>query len=144
MKTSSAGIELIKKFEGVKLRAYLDSVNIPTIGVGHIKGVKMGDVITMEQADAFLANDLKAAESAINNCVKVLLEQHQFDALASWTFNLGGGALAGSTMLKCLNAKQFDQAADEMLKWNKAGGRVIPGLVKRRIAERMLFLTGEA
>lgn len=142
MNISQQGLELVKKFEGVKLQAYLDSVNIPTIGVGHIKGVKMGDTITMEQADAFLADDIKEAEAAVSNCVKVQLEQCQVDALVSWTFNLGGGNLSKSTMLKRLNDGDFDGAADEMLKWNRAGGRVLPGLTKRRIAERMLFLTG--
>lgn len=144
MKTSPAGLELIKRFEGVRLAAYDDGVGVWTIGVGHIKGVKRGDTITMEQADRFLAEDHAEAEAAVNRCVKVPLEQHQFDALASWTFNLGGGALSGSTMLKKLNAGDFDGAADEMLRWNKAGGRVLAGLTKRRIAERMLFLTGSA
>jgi lysozyme len=144
VKTSPAGYELIKRFEGVRLVAYDDGVGVWTVGVGHTKGVKRGDTITMAQVDQFLAEDLAEAEAAVNRCVKVPLEQCQFDALASWTFNLGGRALAGSTMLKRLNEGDKDSAADEMLRWNRAGGRVLPGLTKRRISERMLFLTGAA
>lgn len=143
MKTSQAGHELIKRFEGIRLVAYDDGVGVWTIGVGHTKGVKRGDVITMEQADQFLSEDLAEAEAAVNRCVKVPLEQCQFDALASWTFNLGAGSLSGSTMLKRLNEGDKDSAADEMLKWTRAGGRVLQGLVKRRIAERIMFLGGE-
>jgi lysozyme len=144
VKTSAAGLDLIKRFESVRLSAYDDGVGVWTIGVGHIKGVKRGDTITMDQVDTFLADDLQEAEEAVNRCVKAPIEQCQFDALASWTFNLGGGALAGSTMLKRLNHGDYDSAADEMLKWNRAGGKVMPGLTKRRIAERMLFLTGQS
>lgn len=142
MKTSSVGLELIKRFEGVRLSAYDDGVGVWTIGVGHTKGVKRGDTITMEQVDALLAEDVEEAEGDVTRCVKVPLEQCQFDALVSWTFNLGGGALASSTMLKRLNQGDYDGAADEMLKWTRAGGRVLQGLVKRRISERILFLTG--
>lgn len=143
MKTSQAGHELIKRFEGIRLVAYDDGVGVWTIGVGHTKGVKRGDVVTMEQADQFLSEDLVEAEAAVNRCVKVPLEQCQFDALASWTFNLGAGSLSGSTMLKRLNEGDKDSAADEMLKWTRVGGRVLQGLVKRRIAERIMFLGGE-
>jgi lysozyme len=144
MNTSEAGKDLIKRFEGVRLNAYLDSVKVPTIGVGHTKGVRMGDIISPAQVDEFLTADLMDAERAIDRCVTVPLNQAQFDALVSWTFNLGGGALSKSTLLKRLNASDYDGAADEMLKWTMAGNRVLDGLVKRRTAERMLFLTGAA
>ena len=141
MKTSENGREIIKAFEGVRLTAYLDSVNIPTIGVGHIRGVKMGQTITMEQADAFLADDLKDAEDAVNRGVKVDVTQNQFDAMVSLTFNIGGGAFTSSTLLRKLNAGGTIEAADQFLVWTRAGGRVIQGLVNRRRAERELFLT---
>lgn len=143
MQISQAGIDAIKAYEGVRLTAYFDSVGVPTIGVGHTLGVKMSDRITMEQCDEFLRADLEDAEHAVNNAVKVPLTQGQHDALVSFVFNLGAGAFKGSTLLKKLNAKQYDEAADQFLRWNQAGGRVLPGLVKRRTSERMMFLTGK-
>lgn len=142
MKTSQAGIELIKKFEGLRLSAYLDSVDVPTIGVGHTRGVKMGDVITEEQAEKLLRDDLADAEEAIRQFVAVPLTQGQYDSLVSWTFNLGRGALLGSTLLKKLNKGLYEQAANEMLRWVHAGGKLLPGLVKRRQAEKRMFLDG--
>lgn len=139
---SQIGLDAIKGYEGVRLNAYLDSVNVATIGVGHTRGVKMGDTITYEQCDDFLRDDLKDAEDAVNRLVTVPLTQGQADALFSFVFNLGEGALAGSTLLKMLNKRQYDVAADEFLKWTHAGNRVLLGLVKRRTSERMLFLTG--
>jgi lysozyme len=141
MNTSQAGIDAIKDYEGVRLKAYDDGVGVWTIGVGHTKGVHRGDVVTMDQVDEFLRADLEDAEDAVNNNVKVPLTQGQFDSLVSWTFNLGGGALRSSTMLKLLNQKKYQEAADQMLLWSKAGGRVLPGLVKRRAAERAMFLS---
>lgn len=142
MQTSQVGIDAIKDFEGVRLKAYDDGVGVWTIGVGHTAGVKRGDVITMAQVDEFLRSDLKDAEDAVNNSVKVPLTQGQFDSLVSFVFNLGAGAFRGSTLLKKLNAGDYVGAGDEFLKWNKAGGRVMAGLVKRRAAERTMFLTG--
>lgn len=144
MQISQAGIEAIKDYEGVRLKAYDDGVGVWTIGVGHIKGVKPGDSITMDQVDEYLREDLQEAEAAVNSSVKVPLNQGQFDALVSFVFNLGAGAFRGSTLLKKLNAKDYDGAADEILRWNRAGGRVLPGLVKRRISERIMFLEGHA
>lgn len=141
MQTSNNGINLIKRFEGLRLEAYRDSVGIPTIGYGHTHGVKMGDVITGAQADAFLREDLRVAELTINTNVKVKLTQGQFDALASFVFNLGSGNFVKSTLLKKLNTGDFSGAADEFGKWVNAGGKKIPGLVKRRAAEREVFLT---
>ena len=138
--TSERGIQAIQGYEGVKLHAYLDSVNVPTIGVGHTLGVKMGDVITPEQAEEFLRSDLKSAEYAVNNYVTAPLNQNQFDALASFVFNLGSGAFKSSTLLKKLNSVDYQGAADEFPKWNKAGGKVLQGLVNRRAAERTMFL----
>ena len=144
MQISDAGLELIKRFEGVRLSAYDDGVGVWTIGVGHTKGVKPGDVSTAEQVDQWLREDAQEAEQAVNRLVRSPLSQAQFDALVSFVFNLGAGALERSTLLKRLNGRDYDAAANEFLRWNIAGGRVLAGLTKRRIAERMLFLTGAA
>ena len=144
MQISDAGLELIKRFEGVRLIAYDDGVGVWTIGVGHTKGVKPGDVATAEQVDQWLREDAQEAEQAVNRLVRAPLSQAQFDALVSFVFNLGAGALERSTLLKRLNGRDYDAAANEFLRWNIAGGRVLAGLTKRRIAERMLFLTGAA
>lgn len=141
---SPAGVSLIKRFEGVMLDAYDDGVGVWTIGVGHTLGVKRTDKITMAQADEFLRADLEDAEDAVHRLVQVPLNQGQIDSLVSFTFNLGAGALQKSTLLKKLNAGDMQGAADQFLVWVNAGGRPLPGLVKRRIAERMLFLTGAA
>lgn len=141
MQTSNNGLNLIKRFEGLRLEAYRDSVGIPTIGYGHTHGVKMGDVITGAQADAFLREDLQVAELTINTNVKVKLTQGQLDALASFVFNLGSGNFVKSTLLKKLNTGDYAGAADEFGKWVNAGGKKLPGLVNRRAAEREVFLT---
>jgi lysozyme len=141
MKVSNNGINLIKRFEGLELKAYKDSVGILTIGYGHTHAVKAGDVITGEQAHAFLREDLQVAEMTINTNVKVKLTQGQFDALASFVFNLGSGNFVKSTLIRKLNAGDYAGAADEFGKWVNAGGKKLPGLVKRRAAEREVFLT---
>lgn len=141
MKVSNNGINLIKRFEGLELKSYKDSVGILTIGYGHTHAVKAGDVITGEQADAFLREDLQVAELTINTNVKVKLTQGQFDALASFVFNLGSGNFVKSTLIRKLNAGNYAGAADEFGKWVNAGGKKLPGLVKRRAAEREVFLT---
>lgn len=145
MNTSQIGINLIKGFEGKRLTAYDDGVGVWTIGYGTIKypngvRVKKGDTCTDTQAESYLKNDLVKFESAINRLVKVPLNQNQFDALASFTYNLGEGNLSKSTLLKKLNAKDYLGAADQFLVWNRAGGKVLNGLVRRREAERNLFL----
>lgn len=145
MKTSQTGINLIKSFEGFRTKAYDDGVGVWTIGYGTIKypngvRVKKGDTCTAQQAEEYLKNDLVKFENAINRLVKVSLTQNQFDALASFTYNLGETNLSSSTLLRKLNAKDYLGAANEFPKWNKAGGRVLPGLVKRRDSERGLFL----
>jgi len=141
MKVSNNGINLIKRFEGLELKSYKDSVGILTIGYGHTHAVRAGDVITGEQADAFLREDLQVAELTVNTNVKVKLTQGQFDALVSFVFNLGSGNFVKSTLIKKLNAGDYAGAADEFGKWVNAGGKKLPGLVKRRAAEREVFLT---
>lgn len=138
-KTSKAGADLITQFEGVKLTAYLCPAKVWTIGVGHTGlDVKPGLTITRAQADQLLFNDLRRFESAVNRLCPVTT-QNQFDALVSFAFNLGEGALEGSTLRKKHNAGDYAGARAEFGRWNKAGGRVLPGLVKRRAAEAELY-----
>lgn len=145
MKTSNGGVVLIKGFEGKRLVAYDDGVGVWTIGFGTIKypngaRVKRGDKCTEAQAEQYLRNDLIKFENAVNRLVKVTLTQNQFDALISFTYNLGETNLNSSTLLKKLNSKDYKGAAKEFLRWNRAGGRILNGLVKRRKAEMELFL----
>lgn len=140
--TSAIGIDLICSFEGLRLNAYNDGVGVWTIGYGTtvINGVKVkkGDTCTLEQAKSYMASDLKKFEAAVNK-VTVPLNQNQFDALVSLSYNIGTGAFANSTLLKKLNAGDYDGAAAQFDVWNKAGGKVMKGLVNRRAAERKLF-----
>lgn len=145
MKTSNVGLNLIKGFEGKRINAYDDGVGVWTIGFGTIKypngvRVKKGDVCTEQQAEEYLRNDLTKFESAVNKLVKVPLTQNQFDALASFTYNLGETNLTNSTLLKKLNKRDYQGAADQFPLWKTAKGKVLPGLIRRREAERALFL----
>lgn len=139
MQISNAGLDLIKQFEGLYLKAYRCPAGVPTIGYGHTAGVAMGQTITQQQADDYLRRDVRQFERAVERLVSVPLTQGQFDALVSFAFNLGEGALAQSTLLRLLNAGDYAGAAAQFDRWNKAGGRVLPGLVRRRAAERALF-----
>lgn len=139
MRTSDEGLDLIKSFEGCRLEAYQDSVGIWTIGYGHIDGVAEGDTCTSEEADEFLRKDLNRAETCVDKSVAAPLTQGEFDALVSFVFNLGCGALHGSTLLRKLNAGDFDGAGMEFLRWNRAGGHELAGLTRRREAEKERF-----
>lgn len=144
MKPSSKCIELIKEFEGCKLEAYPDPATGGepiTIGVGHTGGIKLGMTITPKQADDFLQSDLEGFASSVNKMVTVPLTQGQFDALCSFAFNLGAGNLKNSTLLRKLNAGDVEGASMEFVKWNKAAGKVMAGLTRRREAEKELFLS---
>jgi len=135
--------QLIKSFEGLELEAYLCPANVWTIGYGHTKGVKKGDKITKEQAEKLLEEDLAFFRNGVKRLVKVALNKNQFGALVSFAYNLGLGSLESSTLLKMLNAKDYQGAADQFLRWNKSKGKVLTGLVRRREAERAVFLTPE-
>jgi len=139
MKISQEGIKLIKNFEGCGLEAYQDSVGVWTIGYGTIKGVKEGDQINQDEAEHLLQEEMPEYEGYINKMINVPLDQNQFDALCSWVFNLGPANLQSSTLLKVLNEGKYDEVPDQILRWNKAGGEVLAGLVKRRQAEADLF-----
>lgn len=146
MQTSDKGIALIKQFEGCKLTAYQDSVGVWTIGYGWTKPVdgkpiRAGMTINQETAERLLKTGLVSYESDVSRLVKVGLTQGQFDALVSFTYNLGARSLSTSTLLRKLNAEDYAGAADEFLRWNKAGGKVLNGLTRRREAERALFLS---
>ena len=146
MKISNDGILLIKKFEGCSLTAYQDSVGVWTIGYGWTqpvagKSVGRGMTITQNTAEQLLLTGLSQYEAGVTNLVNKPLTQHQFDALVSFAYNLGIKSLGTSTLLKKLNAGDYQGASDEFQKWNKAGGKVLNGLVARRAAERSLFLS---
>lgn len=139
MQTSERGVELIKHFEGCRLEAYLCPAGIWTIGYGHTLDVKEGDRVDQEAAEAFLIEDLEEFEDHVQRLVEVDLSQDQFDALVSWTFNLGYGNLAASTLLAKLNDGLYDEVPEQIKRWTRAGGRVLEGLVKRRNAEAALW-----
>jgi len=139
MKISQEGINLIKKFEGCELEAYKCAAGVWTKGYGSTKGVKEGDTITQDEAEELLIKDLEVFEKAVNDAVKVAMVQCQFDALVSWTFNLGPGNLNSSTMLKKLNGREFDEVSEQMKRWNKANGKTLDGLIRRREAEALLY-----
>lgn len=143
MKT--VNIEVIKKHEGLELKAYLPTPHdVWTIGYGHTKGVKPGQAVTKEQAEVFLREDLVQAEGVVNAMVKVELKQNQFDALVSLVFNIGAGNFSKSSVLRFLNAGRYTDAADSFRLWNKQrqGSKMVElqGLTKRRKEERELFL----
>jgi lysozyme len=139
MNISVEGISLIKKFEGCELEAYQDSVGVWTIGYGHTKDVKQGDKINQDEAENLLEEEMPEYEGYINDMVEVSLEQCQFDALVSWVYNLGPTNLSSSTLLKVLNEVDYDEVPFQIKRWNKAGGKVLEGLTRRREAEALLF-----
>ncbi len=144
--TNQAGLSLIKEFEGCKLQAYQDTGGVWTIGVGHTKNVKAGDVITEAQAEAFLKADLSEAESCVNRLVKVAINDNQFAALVSLVFNIGCGAFASSHVLLRLNQSSYESAAADFMLFKYDNHVEVAGLVRRRTAEVHLFhasLAGE-
>jgi lysozyme len=141
MRTNIAGLSLIKSFEGCELTAYKCPAGVLTIGYGHTGAdVKPGQVITAHRAEELLQGDLARFERAVEASLKVSVTPNQFAALVSLAYNIGGAALAKSTLIKRLNAGKTQEAADQFLAWNKAGGKVLKGLARRREAERALFL----
>lgn len=139
MNISQEGLSLIKKFEGCRLESYKCSANVFTIGYGHTGGVLETDVITQDIANELLQEDISKFEKYVSDNVIVELNQSQFDALVAWTFNLGVGNLRSSTMLKKLNETDYVSVPSEMKRWNKAAGKTLDGLIRRRLAESLLF-----
>ncbi|OKP05589.1 lysozyme [Xenorhabdus eapokensis] len=144
MEISESGINKLKSYEGLKLKAYPDPATgaAPwTIGYGHTKGVKPGQVITVQQAEEFLHQDLIPIYAAIQRLVKIPLTPGQFDALCSFIFNLGIDNFAHSTLLKKLNTGDYQGAAKEFVKWDRADGRELADLRLRRESEQKTFLS---
>jgi lysozyme len=154
MQMSEHGLGLLEKWEGFELNVYKDSAGLPTIGVGHlltkselssgkimINGVPVqySGGLTNQQVLDLLGQDVEPAEKAVNNGVKVVLNQNQFDALVSFTFNVGVGAFTASTLLKVLNQQQFTEVPTQFLRWTRSGGQVVQGLVNRRQNEISLW-----
>lgn len=146
MTPSTRCYDLIKSFEGLSLKAYLDPIGIPTIGYGSIRHpdgrkVRMGDKITREQADEYLKHEVSAFAEGINS-LGLQINQSQFDAITSFAFNLGLGNLRKSTLLRKIRANPNDPAIRaEFLKWNRAGGQVLAGLTRRRKSESDLYFS---
>lgn len=140
MTTSNQGKNLIKEAEGLRLDAYRCPAGIPTIGWGHTKGVKLGQHITVQQAEDMLVEDIAPIERLLNG-LKINFRQEQFDALVSWIFNFGEGKFKGSTMYKRIIANAKDEEiTDQLVKWINAAGRPLLGLMRRRVAEANLFI----
>ena len=139
MKTSNKGIELIKRHEGFRNKAYKCPADVWTIGYGHTRGVNNGDVITEMEGERFLRQDLAHAEAVVNS-QRVDLTQNQFDALVSLVFNIGSGNFTRSTLLRKLKVNANDPTiAYEFSRWRYGGGKVLPGLVRRRKDETDLY-----
>lgn len=145
MRLSPAGLELLKKSEGFRDRTYSDVAGFQTIGFGHRlePGESYPDGITPQQGESILISDISTAENAVARLVHVPLTQGQFDALVDFVFNLGSGRLASSTLLRCLNAGKYDEAASQLLAWDHAGSREVAGLKIRREAEFRLWSATE-
>ena len=145
LKTSPAGLAIIKKFEGFRAKPYACPAGVATIGYGSTyyadgKPVKLTDApITEAQAQELLQATLAKYEACVNGAVKMPINQNQFDALVSFTYNVGCSAFRTSTMLRLLNQGYEPQAAAQFARWNRGGGKVLAGLVSRRAAERALF-----
>jgi lysozyme len=149
MRMSDEGLALIKRFEGLRLVAYRDAVGVWTIGYGHTSMagepiVKPDLRISSDEADSILARDVDAFARGVRNLVTVNISDAQFSALVSFAYNVGLGAFKRSSVLAAVNAQQFDAVPRRLNLWSKAGGRILPGLVKRRAAEAALFISTDA
>jgi lysozyme len=140
MELSPAGLKLIEQFEGCRLEAYQDSGGVWTIGYGHTIEVSGGMTCTQDRADQWLQEDSQRAVDCVGENVHIDLTQHQFDALVSFTYNVGCGNFASSTLLKKLNGGDVEGAAEQFERWCKVKGQVVAGLLRRRQAEKAMFL----
>lgn len=147
MRTNPAGVGLIRRFEGLRLQAYEDSAGVWTVGYGSTRGVVPGMVITRQQAEDRLIQDIRDAERTIERALSVPVNDNQYSSLVSWTFNVGVGAMQRSTLMRKINRGDLQGAAEQFLRWvwatDAATGKKVkqPGLIRRREAERALFLT---
>ena len=146
MNLSDSGINLLKDLEGFRAKPYPDSGGKMTVGYGHLivpnDGVCTGDIIDPVKAIELLHHDVASTEEFVTNIVEVALEQHQFDALVIFAYNVGCHAFSGSTLLRMLNAGATSQAAQQFLRWDMVGGTHVPGLRNRRLIEQNLFING--
>ena len=143
MRTSQQGIDFIKRHEALRLHAYKDAVGVWTIGYGHTSTAKQGMTITEEEAEKLLKQDLKTAENEINRHL-LPLKQHQFDSLASFVFNVGIGSFRRSTLLKRLKMDvNHPDIVNQFNRWVYGGGKILPGLVRRRKEEANLYINGD-
>lgn len=139
-KTGQRGVDLIKSFEGWEPKAYMCPANVLTIGYGSTgPHVKPGMVITRERGETLLRADLARFEAAVTRQVTTAVSQNQYDAMVSLAFNIGISAFGKSSVLREVNARNFESAANKFALWNKGGGKVLPGLVRRRAAEAAMF-----
>jgi lysozyme len=140
-------LSIIKKYEGLKLEAYICPAGVPTIGFGSTfypdgRRVKLGDKITIQEAESILQHDIKRFEKEVRNSVKIEITNNQLSALISFTYNVGASAFRKSTLLRKVNANPTDLTIhNEFMRWTRAGGKVLPGLVKRRAEESKLYFT---
>ncbi len=142
MKIGPQGIALIQCYEDCRLAAYLPTADdVPTIGFGHTRNVALGDTCTKEQADAWFLEDIAWVETCVNKAVTASVNQNEYDALCSLCFNIGCGAFGKSTLVKKLNAADYDGAAEQFRVWNKQNHKELAGLTRRRAAEEALFET---
>jgi lysozyme len=146
MKINNKGLQIAKDSEGLSLKAYVCPADVVTIGWGTTKypngsAIQIGDQITVEMADEYLARDCKHAEEVVTKKVKVDLNENQFSALVSLVYNIGSGNFSKSTLLKSLNAGDYSEASEQFLVWRKGGGKVLKGLEIRRAKEKELFDT---
>tara|TARA_R100000781_G_scaffold112477_1_gene79730 strand:- start:436 stop:927 length:492 start_codon:yes stop_codon:yes gene_type:complete len=139
MKISEEGKSLIKKFEGCELKAYKCPAGKWTIGFGHVKNVKEGDEWSQSHAEHMLDVELEEYEGYINDMVDMQLNQNQFDALVAWIYNLGPSNFRTSTLRKKLTPETISEVPYEIKRWNKANGKTLDGLIRRREAESLLF-----
>lgn len=143
---NQAGLDLIKEFEGFRSKAYLCPASVWTIGYGNTfwengQRVKSGQTITREKAEELLKIIVQSFADVVSNSVKVPINDNQFASLVSLAFNIGIGAFRNSTLLRVLNQRNYTETANQFLRWNRAGGKVLAGLTRRRQRERQLFLT---
>jgi lysozyme len=140
VKPSQKCVDVVKSFEGFRTYAYLCPANIWTIGYGSTKNVKKGDTITKDEAEKLLLSELEDFSAKILPSITTNLNQNELDSLVSFSYNVGVSAFKNSTLLKKLNKGDKSGAAAEFLKWNKANGKELKGLTRRRQCERQLFL----
>lgn len=139
---AAIAITCVSGFEGLRQAAYLDPVGIPTVCFGETKGVKLGQVKTIDECKGMLHDSLMISDQSVERCVHVPMSDDRHAALVSFTYNIGGGAFCASTLVKKLNAGDIVGACNELPKWNKARGITLPGLTKRREQERQLCMMG--